>query len=137
MNLGSFTRDTSMCTGAFFAMDMYVFFSLLSLLPILNTDLVTLFTRSSRSPVQWIVGASFIKNVYTSFRYNPVAIGFAELVGGSSVSAGNSSSSTTSGGTSGSGGSGGGSSSSGAMEWKGVQWGLLVGAAAVGVAAMI
>lgn len=26
MNLGSFTRDTSMCTGAFFAMDMYVFF---------------------------------------------------------------------------------------------------------------
>ncbi|ADV23137.1 endopeptidase [Cryptococcus gattii E566] len=114
MNLGSFTRDTSMCTGAFFAMDL-----------------------SSRSPVQWIVGASFIKNVYTSFRYNPVAIGFAELVGGSSVSAGNSSSSTTSGGTSGSGGSGGGSSSSGAMERKGVQWGLLVGAAAVGVVAMI
>lgn len=78
-----------------------------------------------------------MKNVYTSFRYNPVAIGFAELVGGSSVSAGNSSSSTTSGGTSGSGGSGGGSSSSGAMEKKGVQWGLLVGAAAVSVAAMI
>ncbi|OXH30255.1 endopeptidase [Cryptococcus neoformans] len=111
MNLGSFTRDTSMCTGAFFAMDM-----------------------SSRSPVQWIVGASFIKNVYTAFRYNPTAIGFAELVGGSSVSAGNPSSSTTGGGTS---GSNGGGSSSGAMERKGVQLGWLVGAVAVGVAAMI
>lgn len=32
MNLGSFTRDTSMCTGAFFAMDMYVFHSHLFLL---------------------------------------------------------------------------------------------------------
>lgn len=75
-----------------------------------------------------------MKNVYTSFRYNPAAIGFAELVGGSSVSTGNSSSSTTSGGTSGS--NGGGSSSSGTME-KSVQLGLLVGAAVVGLAAMI
>lgn len=95
---------------------------------------IDFFTRSSRSPVQWIVGASFIKNVYTAFRYNPAAIGFAELVGGSSVSAGNPSSSTTGGGTS---GSNGGGSSSGAMERKGVQLGWLVGAVAVGVAAMI
>lgn len=44
--------------------------------------------RSSRSPIQWIVGASFMKNVYTSFRYNPSAIGFAALSSnGSSVSA--------------------------------------------------
>nr|ODO03913.1 endopeptidase [Cryptococcus depauperatus CBS 7855] len=67
MNLGTFTKDTSKCTGA-----------------------------SSRSPIQWIVGASFIKNVYTSFRYSPTAIGFAELHGGSSVSPGNSSSITRS-----------------------------------------
>ncbi|WVN87821.1 uncharacterized protein L203_103016 [Cryptococcus depauperatus CBS 7841] len=73
MNLGTFTKDTSKCTGAFFAMDL-----------------------SSRSPIQWIVGASFIKNVYTSFRYSPTAIGFAELHGGSSVSPGNSSSITRS-----------------------------------------
>ncbi|WVR08878.1 hypothetical protein IAU60_005937 [Kwoniella sp. DSM 27419] len=89
MNLGSFTRDTSMCTGAFFAMDM-----------------------SAQSPIQWIVGASFLKNVYSAFRYNPPAIGFAALANGnSSVSTGSSSNATTSGGTTGS-GSGSGSSSS-------------------------
>ncbi|ODO11202.1 hypothetical protein I350_01806 [Cryptococcus amylolentus CBS 6273] len=57
MNLGSFTDDESMCTGAFFEQQM-----------------------SSRSPVQWIVGAAFLKNVYTAFRYEPTAIGFAALV---------------------------------------------------------
>ncbi|WRT69275.1 uncharacterized protein IL334_006259 [Kwoniella shivajii] len=95
MNLGSFTRDTSMCTGAFFEMDL-----------------------STTSPIQWIVGASFLKNVYTTFRYNPSAIGFAQLANGvQSVSNGTTSSSTTGGGTSGSGGtgSGSGSSSSGSL----------------------
>ncbi|TYJ52523.1 hypothetical protein B9479_006883 [Cryptococcus floricola] len=57
MNLGPFTSDSSMCTGAFFEMQM-----------------------SSNSPIQWIVGASFLKNVYTSFRNTPTAIGFAPLV---------------------------------------------------------
>ncbi|ODN83743.1 hypothetical protein L202_01835 [Cryptococcus amylolentus CBS 6039] len=57
MNLGPFTSDSSMCTGAFFEMQM-----------------------SSSSPIQWIVGASFLKNVYTSFRNTPTAIGFAPLV---------------------------------------------------------
>ncbi|WWC63811.1 uncharacterized protein I303_106416 [Kwoniella dejecticola CBS 10117] len=88
MNLGSFTRDNSMCTGAFFAMDL-----------------------SSQSPIQWIVGASFLKNVYSVFRYNPPAIGFAQLADGVSVVSNGTSSSTTGGGTTGSGGSGSGSSS--------------------------
>ncbi|WWC91004.1 uncharacterized protein L201_005943 [Kwoniella dendrophila CBS 6074] len=96
MNLGSFTRDQSMCTGAFFAMDL-----------------------SSQSPIQWIVGASFLKNVYSTFRYNPPAIGFAQLANGVSTISNGTSSSTTGGGTSGSGGSssgsGSGSSSSSAI----------------------
>lgn len=86
-NLGSFTSDTSMCTGAFYEMDL-----------------------SSSSPLQWIVGASFLKNVYSAFRYNPSAIGFAALSGsaqsvsnGTSVSGTNA---TTGGGTQGSGGTG-------------------------------
>ncbi|OCF32449.1 endopeptidase [Kwoniella heveanensis BCC8398] len=89
MNLGSFTRDSSMCTGAFFEMDM-----------------------SAAAPIQWIVGASFLKNVYSTFRYNPPAIGFAELANGMSTVSNGTSTSTTSGGTSGS-GSGGSSGSSG------------------------
>ncbi|KAK6906397.1 hypothetical protein I203_100382 [Kwoniella mangroviensis CBS 8507] len=89
MNLGSFTRDNSMCTGAFFAMDL-----------------------SSQSPIQWIVGASFLKNVYSTFRYNPSAIGFAQLADGFSTVSNGTSQSTTGGGTSGSGGQ---SSSSGGI----------------------
>jgi hypothetical protein len=46
LNLGlssnRFTNDNSMCTGAFFAQDLNV-----------------------RSPIQWIVGATFLKNVYS------------------------------------------------------------------------
>ncbi|ODN76856.1 hypothetical protein L202_05448 [Cryptococcus amylolentus CBS 6039] len=99
MNLGSFTSDTSMCTGAFFAMDL-----------------------SASSPVQWIVGASFMKNVYTTFRYDPTSIGFAELTGGTSVSTGNSSATTTSGGSSSGSGSGSGKSSSSAATKNSVQW---------------
>lgn len=72
-NLGPFTQDNSMCTGAFFEMDL-----------------------SSQSPISWIVGASFLKNVYSVFRYNPLAIGFAQLSGtAQTVSNG-----TTTGGTS-------------------------------------
>ncbi|WVQ63697.1 uncharacterized protein L199_001850 [Kwoniella botswanensis] len=89
MNLGSFTRDSSMCTGAFFEMDL-----------------------SSQSPIQWIVGASFLKNVYSTFRYNPAAIGFAQLADGVSSVSNGTSQSTTGGGTSGSGGQ---SSSSGGI----------------------
>ncbi|KAL7421026.1 hypothetical protein Q5752_003910 [Cryptotrichosporon argae] len=90
MNLGSFTSDTSMCTGAFFEMDI-----------------------SSGSPISWIIGASFLKNVYTVFQYDPAAIGFAALTDQADSVSGNgtSSSSTTGGGTAGTGGTGGSSSS--------------------------
>ena len=93
MNLGSFTRDTSMCTGAFFEMDF-----------------------GSSSPIQWIVGASFLKNVYSSFRYSPSAVGFAALSGSADTvtnSTSSGSSSTTGGGTAGTGGQGNSSSGSG------------------------
>jgi len=68
-NLGQFTNDNSMCTGAFFAQDLNV-----------------------RSPIPWIVGATFLKNVYSVFRYNPSGIGFAALAssanGGSTLTSG-------------------------------------------------
>ncbi|ORY24226.1 endopeptidase, partial [Naematelia encephala] len=98
-NLGSFTQDTTKCTGAIYDMDL-----------------------GSTSPITWIVGASFLKNVYSAFRYNPSAIGFAALSGNAgSVSNGTTAAggATTSNGTGGSGsgssgnGSGSGNSSSG------------------------
>ncbi|KAL1408676.1 hypothetical protein Q8F55_005489 [Vanrija albida] len=35
---------------------------------------------SSNARFQWIIGDSFLKNVYTVFRYDPPAVGFANLV---------------------------------------------------------
>jgi len=61
-NLGPFTNDNSYCTGAVFAQDL-----------------------SAASPISWIVGATFLKNVYSVFSYNPLAIGFASLAGESST----------------------------------------------------
>ncbi|WVR04620.1 hypothetical protein IAU60_001631 [Kwoniella sp. DSM 27419] len=57
-NLGRYTADQSMCTGA-----VYV-----QALP-------------SSAPIQWIVGDAAIKNTYTVFRYSPAAVGFANLAG--------------------------------------------------------
>jgi hypothetical protein len=34
------------------------------------------------SPVRWIVGAAFLKNVYSIYRYDPSAVGFAQLAPG-------------------------------------------------------
>nr|KIR86303.1 endopeptidase [Cryptococcus tetragattii IND107] len=62
MNFGTFTDDGKICIGSFFAIDV-----------------------SSKSPVQWIIGAAFLKNVYTSFRYQPTAIGFAPLTSNATV----------------------------------------------------
>jgi hypothetical protein len=61
-NLGPFTSDSTYCTGAVFAQDL-----------------------SAASPISWIVGATFLKNVYSVFSYNPLAIGFASLAGESST----------------------------------------------------
>ncbi|KAJ9126646.1 hypothetical protein QFC24_001675 [Naganishia onofrii] len=55
-NLGQFTSNAQYCTGAIYAQNL-----------------------GSQSPIQWIVGATFLKNVYSVFRYNPTAIGFAAL----------------------------------------------------------
>lgn len=61
-NLGPFTTDFTYCTGGVFEQKL-----------------------SSNSPISWIVGATFLKNVYSVFQYNPAAIGFATLVGESQV----------------------------------------------------
>ncbi|WVQ98036.1 hypothetical protein IAU59_005158 [Kwoniella sp. CBS 9459] len=57
-NLGRYTSDQSMCTGAAYVQSL-----------------------SSSSPIQWIVGDAAIKNTYTVFRYSPAAVGFASLAG--------------------------------------------------------
>ena len=57
-NLGRYSTDQSMCTGAVFIQNM-----------------------PSGSPVQWIVGDTALKNVYSVYRYSPAAIGFAHLPG--------------------------------------------------------
>ena len=57
-NLGAFSQDSQYCMGAVFAQDL-----------------------GSRAPIQWIVGATFLKNVYSVFSYEPAAIGFAPLAG--------------------------------------------------------
>jgi hypothetical protein len=100
--------------------------------------------RSSRSPIQWIVGASFLKNVYSAYRYNPAAVGFAALASGASTITNGTSTGTTSGGTTGNGtasGSGSGSgtgSSSGASATVEAAWaGLALGAVGVLAAAML
>jgi hypothetical protein len=83
MNLGRFSSQSDMCTGAFFQMDM-----------------------SYQSPISWIVGASFLKNVYSVYRYEPTAIGFAALSGQSSSVSNGTDVPTTGGGTVGGNGSG-------------------------------
>lgn len=88
MNLGRFSSASDMCTGAFFQMDM-----------------------SSQSPISWIVGASFLKNVYSVFRYEPTAIGFAALSGQSDSVSNGTNTPTTGGGSISGSGSGSGSSS--------------------------
>jgi hypothetical protein len=88
MNLGRFSSSSDMCTGAFFQMDM-----------------------SSQSPISWIVGASFLKNVYSVYRYEPTAIGFAALSGQSGTVSNGTNTPTTGGGTINGNGSGSGSDS--------------------------
>lgn len=55
-NLGQYSSDKSMCTGAIFSQSF-----------------------GGNSPVQWIVGATALKNAYTVFRSEPRAVGFATL----------------------------------------------------------
>ncbi len=63
-NLGRYSSDTTMCTGGIFIQSL-----------------------SSSSPVQWIVGDTALKNVYSIYRYSPAAVGFASLAGAITSSA--------------------------------------------------
>ena len=58
-NLGKYSSDDTMCTGAAFVQ-----------------------TLPSNAPVQWIIGDTVLKNVYSVYRYNPPAVGFANLANG-------------------------------------------------------
>ncbi|BEI80158.1 hypothetical protein CcaverHIS002_0106870 [Cutaneotrichosporon cavernicola] len=58
-NLGATSSSGRYCIGAVFAIQL-----------------------SSKSPISWIVGATFLKNVYSTFRYDPPGIGFAVLANG-------------------------------------------------------
>jgi hypothetical protein len=60
--------------------------------------------RSSQSPISWIVGATFLKNVYSIYRYEPTAIGFAALSGQSNTVSNGTADPTTNGGSIGTGG---------------------------------
>jgi hypothetical protein len=55
-NLGKYSSDGDLCTGA-------------------------VFVQPLSGPVQWIVGATALKNAYTVFRNEPRAVGFAALAG--------------------------------------------------------
>lgn len=59
-------------------------------------------SRSGNSPISWIVGATFLKNVYSVFRYNPPAIGFAALSDNAGAVSNGTITTTNNGGTSGS-----------------------------------
>jgi len=64
-NLGRYSSDTTMCTGAAF----------IQALP-------------SSSPVQWILGDTALKNVYSVYRYSPPAVGFANLASDGATTSG-------------------------------------------------
>lgn len=61
-NIGAFSEDGDYCLGALYEQEF-----------------------SSSSPLSWIVGATFLKNVYSVFQYSPSAIGFATLTGNATV----------------------------------------------------
>ena len=63
-NLGRYSADETMCTGAVYVQGL-----------------------SSGSPVQWIVGDTALKNVYSVYRFDPPAVGFAALAGAAAASA--------------------------------------------------
>lgn len=69
MNLGRVSTGSSMCAGGIF-----------------DLNAGSSIGEGGGNP-NWVVGATFLKNVYSVFRYQPAAIGFAQLsdaAGGSS-----------------------------------------------------
>jgi len=80
MNLGQISRGSSQCLGAIF-----------------DLSLAENNPPGPGDPT-WIVGDTFLKNVYSVFRADPPSIGFAQLssvAGGSGAPSGNGSSTTT------------------------------------------
>jgi len=61
MNLGPISSDPSICLGAIFDLK----------------------TGTKRNQVEdkpdWDIGVAFLRNIYSVFRYEPSAIGFAQL----------------------------------------------------------
>lgn len=73
-NIGSYSVDGSMCIGGVYVQSL-----------------------SSTSSVQWIVGDTMLKNVYSVYRYSPAAVGFAKLASDTSSTGSSASSSAASG----------------------------------------
>ncbi|GHJ87143.1 hypothetical protein NliqN6_3545 [Naganishia liquefaciens] len=71
-NIGSYGVDGTMCIGGVYVQSL-----------------------SSSSSIQWIIGDTMLKNVYSVYRYSPAAVGFAKLASDTS-STGNTPSSSTS-----------------------------------------
>ena len=61
MNLGRISTGSDICAGAIF-------------------DLGADPNINSTGGLPWILGDTFLKNVYSVFRYDPPSIGFAQLV---------------------------------------------------------
>ncbi|KAJ7621353.1 acid protease [Roridomyces roridus] len=74
MNLGPLTEGSDQCVGALFDISLGA-----------NTD---------GSTPSWVVGDTFLKNVYSVFRQSPLSVGFAQLSGASSGSGSGSSDSS-------------------------------------------
>jgi cathepsin D len=73
-NIGSYSVDGTMCIGGVYVQSL-----------------------SSTSSVQWIVGDTMLKNVYSVYRYSPAAVGFAKLASDTSSTGSSASSSASSG----------------------------------------
>ncbi|KAJ9100506.1 hypothetical protein QFC21_003545 [Naganishia friedmannii] len=72
-NIGSFGVDGTMCIGGVYVQSL-----------------------SSTSAIQWIVGDTMLKNVYSVYRYSPAAVGFAKLASDTTSTGSGSSSSGSS-----------------------------------------
>ncbi|KAJ7182841.1 aspartyl protease [Mycena crocata] len=70
MNLGSLEQGSSMCVGAIF-------------------DL-SLGSNAGTGGPNWVVGDTFLKNVYSVFRQNPMSVGFAQLASDAGAGSGGS-----------------------------------------------
>ena len=62
MNLGPLTSDPSTCVGAIF-----------------NLEASTTKRHENEGKPNWAIGIAFLRNVYSVFRSEPSAMGFAQL----------------------------------------------------------